>query len=224
MGIPVLILGASGTGKTYALKNLKPDEYGLVSVEKTTLPFISKKKFAHTKDFAEIRQTVAAYADAYNCVVVDDLGYAVVDLFMQHIYDRDQFTIYKSIADELYRTVEYVNSLNENAVVYITFHIDVDGAGNLVPKILGKMVNEKIELPGMVNFVFLAEVVDGDHVFIVDGKPPAKSIEGVLDGPTVPNDLAAIDDAIRAAMGLKARGKSTSANTSGKSSKGEKNA
>ena len=209
MGIPVLILGASGTGKTYALKTLKPEEYGLISVEKTTLPFLSKKKFAHKKDFDEIRGAIQAYAEAYRCVFVDDLGYAVVDLFMQHIYDRDQFTVYKAIADELYRTVEFVNNLDGDAIVYITFHIDVDAAGSIVPKILGKMVNEKIELQGMCNFVFLAEIVDGEHVFIVDGKPPAKSIEGVFDAPLQPNDLQAIDSAIRDAMGLKPRRTST---------------
>ena len=222
MGIPVLILGASGTGKTYALKTLKLEEYGLISVEKTTLPFLSKKKFAHKKDFDGIRAAIEAYAEAYHCVVVDDLGYAVVDLFMQHIYDRDQYTIYKSIAEELYKTIEFVNDLDDDAVVYITFHIDVDAAGSIVPKILGKMVNEKIELQGMCNFVFLAEIVDGEHVFIVDGKPPAKSIEGVFNEPTQPNDLQAIDSAIRDAMGLKPRGASTQANKTTK--KGTDNA
>lgn len=205
MGIPVFILGASGTGKTYGLKNLKPEEYGLVSIEKTTLPFISKKKFAHTKDFEGIRNAIAAYADAYRCVMVDDLGYAVVDLFMRHIYDRDQFTIYKTIADELYKTCEFINELDDDAIVYMTFHIDTDAAGNLVPKILGKMVNEKIELLGMTNFVFLAEVVDGEHVYIVNDKPPAKSPEGLFDDAKQPNDLQLIDTRIREALGLEPR-------------------
>jgi len=173
VGIPVFILGASGTGKTYGLKNLKPDEYGLVSVEKTTLPFLSAKKFAHLKDFEAIRKAMEAYSDAYRCVMVDDLGYAVVDLFMRHIYDRDQFTIYKTIADELYRTCEFVN--------------------------------EKIELLGMTNFVLLADVVDGEHVYIVNDKPPAKTPEGLFDEPKQPNDLQLIDTRIREAMGLKPR-------------------
>ena len=205
MGIPVFILGASGTGKTYGLKNLKPDEYGLVSVEKTTLPFLSAKKFAHLKDFEAIRKAMEAYSEAYRCVMVDDLGYAVVDLFMRHIYDRDQFTIYKTIADELYRTCEFVNELDEDTIVYMTFHTDMDAGGNIVPKVLGKMVNEKIELLGTTNFVLLADVVDGEHVYIVNDKPPAKTPEGLFDEPKQPNDLNLIDTRIREAMGLKPR-------------------
>ena len=32
--IPVLIIGKSGSGKTYSLKNFKKDEVGIISVEK----------------------------------------------------------------------------------------------------------------------------------------------------------------------------------------------
>ena len=39
MGIPVLILGESGSGKTYSIKNMDPDKVGIFSVRKGTLPF-----------------------------------------------------------------------------------------------------------------------------------------------------------------------------------------
>ena len=31
MALPVLVLGRSGSGKTYSLKNFKPDEVGIIS-------------------------------------------------------------------------------------------------------------------------------------------------------------------------------------------------
>ena len=34
MALPVLIIGRSGSGKTYSLKNFKPEEVGVISVEK----------------------------------------------------------------------------------------------------------------------------------------------------------------------------------------------
>ncbi len=43
MGIPVLIIGESGSGKTYAIKNLDPDKVGIFLCEKSRLPF--RKKF-----------------------------------------------------------------------------------------------------------------------------------------------------------------------------------
>ena len=36
MGLPVLILGESGSGKTYSLKNFEPNEISIFSVEKST--------------------------------------------------------------------------------------------------------------------------------------------------------------------------------------------
>ena len=44
MAIPVLIMGKSGSGKTYSLKNFKNDEIGIISVEKGRLPFKSDLK------------------------------------------------------------------------------------------------------------------------------------------------------------------------------------
>ena len=44
MAIPVLVMGRSGSGKTYSLKNFDPEEVGVISVEKGRLPFRSEIK------------------------------------------------------------------------------------------------------------------------------------------------------------------------------------
>ena len=46
MAIPVLVLGQSGTGKSYSMKNFNEDEICLISVQKALLPF--RKKFNET--------------------------------------------------------------------------------------------------------------------------------------------------------------------------------
>ena len=46
MAFPVLIMGASGSGKTYSLKNFKKNEVGIISVEKGRLPFKSDLQVA----------------------------------------------------------------------------------------------------------------------------------------------------------------------------------
>ena len=43
MGLPVLIMGESGSGKTYSVKNLPPEEVAVLLCEKNRLPF--KKEF-----------------------------------------------------------------------------------------------------------------------------------------------------------------------------------
>lgn len=200
MGVPVLILGPSGSGKTYSMRNMPVNSYGLIECEKTMLPFRGGKKFARTKEFAALRGIIKQYADVYKTVVVDDFGYCVTDLFIKHIGDKDQYSIYKNIAAEVYYTVEFINELPSDVIVYITMHTDSDAFNNIIPKLMGKMVNEKIDLLGMVNVCVLSEVIDGEHVFIVDDKPPAKSC-GIFDTPKLPNDLALIDKGIRDFIG-----------------------
>ena len=200
MSIPVLILGASGTGKTYSLRNIPHDQYGLIECEKNMLPFRGGKKFARTKDFDTLRTYIATYADKVPIVVVDDFGYAVTDLFMKHISDRDGYAVYKQIASEVYNTIEFINDIEGDVIVYITMHTDNDAFNNIIPKIMGKMVNEKIDLVGMMNVVLLCDIVEGEHSFIVNGKPPAKSC-GAFEQDVMPNDLAVIDAGLREFLG-----------------------
>lgn len=200
MSVPVLILGSSGTGKTYSLRNLPEDKYGLIECEKTMVSYRTSKKFARTKDFGTLRAMVKKYAEHYPIVVVDDFGYCVTDLFIKHIDDRDQFAVYKTIAAEVYNTVEFINDLDGETIVYITMHTDNDAFNNIIPKIMGKMVNEKIDLLGMMNVVILCEIAEGEHSFIVGGKPPAKSC-GAFESDVLPNDLSIVDAGLREFMG-----------------------
>lgn len=200
MAIPVLILGASGTGKTYSLRNLPNSQYGLIECTKTMLPFKGGKKFARTKDFAELSSIVRQYAERYPMVVVDDFGYCITDIYMRGSWGdekyRDQFEVYKEIAGRVYRFIEFVNALPGEVIVYLVMHTDTDAMGNTVPATVGKLLNEKVNLLGMVNVVILSECTGGEYRFVVDGKPPAKSC-GAFDAPELPNDLALIDKGLR---------------------------
>lgn len=200
MAIPVLILGPSGAGKTYSLRNLPNDSYGLIECEKTMLPFKGGKKFARTKDFNALSSIVSKYAEKYPIVVVDDFGYCITDIYMRGSWGddkyRDQFEVYKEIAGRVYRFIEFVNDLPGDVIVYLVMHTDVDAQNNIVPATVGKLLNEKVNLLGMVNVVVLAEASGGEYRFIVDGKPPAKSC-GAFESAEQPNDLAVIDAGLR---------------------------
>lgn len=204
MAVPVLILGPSGSGKTYSLRNLPNDSYGLVECEKTMLPFRGGKKFARTKDFNQLAKVVKAYAERYPIVVVDDFGYCITDIYMRGSWGdekyRDQFEVYKEIAGRVYRFIEFVNDLQGEVIVYLVMHTDVDAQNNIVPATVGRLLNEKVNLLGMVNVAILAECTAGDYKFIVDGKPPAKSC-GAFDEAEQPNDLRVIDAGLREFIG-----------------------
>ena len=204
MGVPVLILGPSGSGKTYSMRNLKNEEYGLIETVKTMLPFKGGKRFYRTKDFNQLAKAVHGYAQKFPIVVVDDFGYCITDLYMRRSWGdekyRDQFEVYKEIAGRVYRFIEFVNDLPQNVIVYIIMHTDQDANGNTVPATVGKLLNEKVNLLGMVNVCILSEASGGEYRFIVDGKPPAKSC-GAFESGEQPNDLAVIDAGLREFMG-----------------------
>ena len=63
MALPVLIMGQSGSGKTFSLKNFKQDEIGIISVEKGRLPFKSDLKVVRVPKY-ENSADINTYAQA----------------------------------------------------------------------------------------------------------------------------------------------------------------
>ena len=186
------------------MRNLPNESYGLIECVKTMLPFKGGKKFARTKDFGELASIVAAYAEKYKAVVVDDFGYCITDIYMRGSWGdekyRDQFEVYKEIAGRVYRFIEFVNDLEGEVIVYLIMHTDVDAQNNIVPATVGKLLNEKVNLVGMFNVVVLAETNGTDHRFVVSNKPPAKSC-GAFDNDELPNDVALLDAGLREFIG-----------------------
>lgn len=58
MGVPVLIIGESGSGKTTSLRNFKPNEISLLNVSSKLLPF--KGKFTINKKGATYSDVATA--------------------------------------------------------------------------------------------------------------------------------------------------------------------
>lgn len=200
MGVPVLILGKPGTGKSTSMRTLQGYDVALINVQGKPLPFRGSMQSAQSKDFDEItRWTVNA---RQNAIVIDDYGYAITDYYTRHSLgderDRDQFEVYKVIAAKVYGLFDAIQRAPADKVAYIIMHLDQDAYGNLQPVTVGKLLNEKINLTGMVTVCLLSMVTDGDkYEFIANGLPPAKSPHDMFAAQRIPNDLKIIDDAIR---------------------------
>ena len=204
MGFPVLILGESGTGKSYSLRNFSNDEIAFVNVLGKPLPFFdSDVKPLVTRSFATVRQAVLTAPR--RAVVVDDAGYLITDLYMRLSYGdeklRDQFDVYKLIAHEMYGLMNDIVAADPNKVVYITMHTDTTVQGVVQPLTVGKLLNEKIKIVGMVSTLLLTQVQGGRYQFVTNGVPPAKSAPGLLP-ERMDNDLKEVDKAIREAYRL----------------------
>ena len=203
MGIPVLILGESGTGKSYGLRNIA-EHAAIINVLNKPLPFRSAGvKTAHSRDIAQVERWVRkAKADS---IVVDDFGYLITDLYMRYSYGeekaRDQFEVYKMIGHTVYNLITAVQDMPADKIVYFTMHTDTS-SGGIEPLTIGKLLNEKVKLVGMFTITLLSICSGKEYQYITNGMPPAKTPPGMFD-ERIPNDLMAVDTAIRDYYGLK---------------------
>ena len=214
MAIPVLIIGRSGSGKTYSLKNFKSNEVGVISVEKGRLPFKSDIKVAkvpkdptkgEARDAAQLN--AAKYTWIMNAiktakvksVVIDDSQYLLVNELFDRTYEKgyDKFT---SMAQKFRDLIHFVNDLEEeDKIVYFLHHSELDTDGREKVKTIGRMLDEKLTVEGCFDIVLYCQ----DHKFFTqaNGQSTAKTPEDMFE-LEIPNDLKAVDVKIREYYGL----------------------
>ena len=189
MGIPILILGESGTGKSASMRNFKSDELALVNVAGKPLPFkggfdetINSDSYRKIKQF--IKETFA------NVVVVDDAQYLMANEFMRRASERgfDKFT---EIAVNFWDLVRSVIELPADKIVIFMAHIERDASGNEKIKTIGKLLDEKITVEGLFTIVLKTAVKDGVYSFTTqnNGHDTVKSPIGMFPSVEIDNDL-----------------------------------
>ena len=204
MGVPVLVIGESGSGKTYSLRNFKPNEIGIFSVEKGRLPFRG--------DFKVVKH--ATYSDINKIFKDPKLKrYAIDDsqfLMVNDMFDRAKETGYQKYTDLALSFRNLVHDVNtklpDDVIVYFLHHTEFDSnSGKLKAKTVGKMIDQYLTLEGCFDIVLLAQTDGTEHYFVTqsDGYTTAKSpAEMFGDAQKISNDLKIVDDAIRSYWGL----------------------
>lgn len=207
MGIPVLLIGKSGSGKSTSLRNFDEKEIGLINVSRKPLPF--KKKFestVNTDDYNMILKCLAKTTK--NSIIIDDAGYLIVNMFMKGHSNAGTgnavFGFYNKVGDSFWNLVESVKSLPENKIVYFIMHEDKNDFGDIKPKTIGKILDEKVCLEGMFTIVLRSVVENEKYLFRTqtNGYDVAKSPMGMFETPEIENDLKLVDDRIREYWGL----------------------
>lgn len=198
MAIPVLILGQSGTGKSYSMKNFNEDEICLISVQKALLPF--RKKFNETVVTDKYTEIIKAMESTKKkVIVIDDTQYLMCNEFMRRATEKgfDKFT---EIAQNFWSlVVQEVNNLPSDTIVYLLCHTATDDNGVEKMKTIGKLVDEKITPEGLFTIVLKTAVSDGNYAFVTqnNGKDTVKSPEGMFSTYAINNDLKYVDEKIR---------------------------
>lgn len=203
MGVPVLVAGKSSSGKTYSIKNFSPDEVGIFSVEKGRLPFKGDFKVKKRATYRDINSIFKE--PKLKKYVVDDSQYLLVN----ELFDRAKETGYQKYTDMAVNFRNLIHNVNyllpDDVIVYFLHHTETDpNTGEVKAKTVGKMIDQYLTLEGCFDIVLFAEADSEGHHFITqsDGYTTAKSPEGMFPEIKIPNDLKAVDEAIRAYWGL----------------------
>ena len=196
MGFAVLILGASGTGKSPSLRNFKKGEIGVLNVGKKPLPFRGKLDVANTADYELIEKTLMK--NTYNAYAIDDSQFLMVYENFAHAYEKgyDKFTKMAVNFQELLNVI--INGTSNDTIVYLLHHIDFDDMGRAKAKTIGKMLDQQLPIESAVPITLLTQTDSEKYTFITNGLPPAKSPLGMFEDKEIENDLRMVDETIRA--------------------------
>lgn len=214
MALPVMIEGRSGSGKTYSLKNMSKEDVSVISVEKGRLPFKTDiKPLRIPSDFGgDINSYAALNAAKYSwvqmaiktaptkAVVIDDSQYLMSGEFFDRAKEKgyDKFT---DIAANFRSLIRFINDLpQDDKIVYFLHHTETDVDGREKVKTIGKMLDEKLVIEGCFDIVIYCL----DHKFYTqsNGQSTAKTPEDMFNDVEIPNDLKAVDMAIRDYYGM----------------------
>lgn len=209
MGIPVIIYGKSGSGKSRSLKNFGEDEILLVNIEGKQLPF--RKKFKYELKSDNIG-TILTQINKMPCkvAVIDDAGYLMTHHFMANHKAKKgnaSFEMYDIIADTMYQLVKCIkDDIAEEKIVYIMMHEDTDDFGATKLRTIGRLIDSKVCLEGMVTICIRCMSDNGRHFFRTQtsGNDISKTPEDMFSAVEIENDLKAVDTAIREYYGMNA--------------------
>lgn len=197
MGIPVLILGESGSGKSTALRNFAPEEVGIFNVAGKPLPFRKKLKKVDYAGYDTIRKSLAK--PRLKTYVIDDSQYlmAFEELDRARESGYTKFTEMALNFSGLVRSI--ITDLPEDVIVYFLHHTETTDTGRIKAKTVGKMIDSKLTLEGLFAIVLLCEADSSGHHFVTqsDGFTTAKSPMDMFPAQ-IDNDLKLVDDTIRA--------------------------
>lgn len=205
MGIPILILGASGTGKSTSLRNFKKGEIGIFNVAGKPLPFRGDLESVTTSDYEKIKSTLMK--NNKNAYVIDDSQYLMAFASFARAYEKgyEKFTQFAVDFEQLLNCI--LAGTSKDTVVYLLHHTEEDDTGRIKAKTVGKMLDQQLTVEGMFPLVLIAKTDGENYRFITNGLPPAKTPMGMFADKEIDNDLKAVDAVIRDYWQLQPLGK-----------------
>lgn len=196
MGIPVLILGESGSGKSTSLRNFDPAEIGVFNVASKPLPFRKKLPVVNNATYGTIIKALAS--PKLKAYAIDDSQY----LMAFASFDRAKEVGYQKFTDlalDFRALIDFIITRTpQDVIVYFLHHTERTDDGRTKAKTIGKMLDNQLTVEGLFSVVLLCKTDGTRHYFetqsdgFTTAKSPLEMFEREID-----NDLKAVDQRIR---------------------------
>jgi hypothetical protein len=204
MGLPVLVLGESGSGKSSSLRNFDKKDVLVFSVAGKRLPFRKKLQTINLRNMngSERYEVITMYLNKYQkqckTFVIDDSQYLMAFEELGRWAEKG-YEKFSQMALHFKDLLDTIAALDDDVIVYLLHHTELDDYGRLRAKTTGKMLDSKLTVEGLFEIVLLAECVDGTYIFNThnDGRATTKSPIGMFEDDTIENDLKHVNDVIR---------------------------
>lgn len=214
MSNTILIIGESGVGKSTSLKNLDPKSTFIINVLGKPLPFLgARKNYVNcdkdnptgnqlsTDNTGLIKSLISAINNKrpeIKTLIIDDFNYIMTNEFMRQALTKgyDKFSL---IAQNAWSIINELNQTRDDLDCFVISHSETDSSGKSKPKTIGKMIDEKVCLEGMVTTCLHALIIDGYHKFLTqnDGCHMAKSPFGMFKDTLIDNDLSLVKEKMK---------------------------
>lgn len=202
MGIPVLVLGESGSGKSTSMRNFEENEVGIFNVAGKPLPFKKKLNKINNATYNTILKKLSN--PGLKKYVIDDSQYLMAFESFDHAKETG-YGKFTNMALNFRNLIDFVvRKTPDDVIVYFLHHTERTDDGRLKAKTLGKMLDNQLTVEGLFSIVLLCQVEGTEHFFITnsDGSNPAKSPMEMFE-MKIDNDLKMVDETVREYYGLR---------------------
>lgn len=189
----VLLVGASGRGKTYSFRNMDRNKTGFINVENKPLPF--KGTFKHMLGVTKSSDVLTFIASACNhpeidCIVIDSFSAYIDMLMLEARATKVGWDIMNHYNENIGKFNDAVKKANKEVFVTAHYEIITDEVANLKErrtKTKGKEWEGVIEKDYTIVLFAEAKVEFGEekpkHFFTLynDGTSSAKTPPGIFD-------------------------------------------
>ena len=218
-GMGVLLMGASGSGKSTSLRNLPAEETAIINITNKPMPFRNKdnKTIVTLENFKKEGEKELPYEELYKriiatikttkkkIIVIDDSSYMMAFENFEKATNKgyDKFT---TMAKNYYDLIKSAISCGDEKIVYVITHEEIDDVNQLYrPKTIGKMLSNQLVIEGLFSIVLRSVYKNGEYIFQTqnDGTSVCKSPMDMFSQKEIPNDLFEVDKVIREYYGFK---------------------